>query len=180
MTPHRRHGGRAGKWRAGLRVARRRARKQRGQPPPTATKKAATEPHTGFLRTQWAVIPLPYYFTAERRGGAQAPPYTFVNTSTKHPTTNVNVRAHFTYTLLHVNLQLAKDSRGRERQGGAQRADDAAPQARQQGKKCAPLTGAPPAGLCLSPTLGFIRATRSAFLIVKQTQLQLLVHIVSL
>ena len=167
MTPHRRHGGRAGKWRAGLREARRRAREQRGQPPPTATKKAAIAPHTGFLRTQWAGIPLPYYFTAERTDGAQAPPYTFVNISTKHPTTNVNVRAHFTYTLLHVNLHLAKDSRGSARQGGTQRTDNAAPQAWQQGKERAPLTGAPPAGLCLFPTLGFTRATRSAFLIVK-------------
>ena len=34
LAPHRRNGGRAGKWRAGLREAWRRARKQRGHHPP--------------------------------------------------------------------------------------------------------------------------------------------------
>ena len=93
-----------------------------GRPPPKAPKKAATEPRTGLLRMQWSVIPLPYYFTAERRDGAQPHAYTFVNTSTKHPTTNVNVCAHFTYTSQHVNLHLAMAGRGTNGRG-AQCAD---------------------------------------------------------
>jgi hypothetical protein len=104
---------------AGRREARRRAREHRGDHPPKAPKKAATEPHTGFLRMQRAGIPLPYYFTAERRGGAQAPPVYIRKHQHKTPEYECKcVRTLYIY-IATCKFTFGYGREGPERQGGA-------------------------------------------------------------